>query len=79
MEYRGTSICDGTVRMHIPKDIVSLLFNSSEYRYVDLWLMFRKENGCVEIVVLGQRMIDDYAPELGILKPCCRLEESRIW
>jgi hypothetical protein len=68
MEYRGTLVCDETVRMHVPRNIVSYLFNGSEDGYVDLWLLLRRENGCVEIFDLGQRMIDDYALDgLGLL------------
>jgi hypothetical protein len=68
MEYRGTLICDETVRTHIPRNIISYLFNGSEDGYADLWLLLRRENGCVEIIDLGQRMIDDYAPDgLGLL------------
>jgi hypothetical protein len=68
MEYRGTLVCDETVRMHIPRNIISYLFNGSENDYVDLWLLLRRENGHVEIFDLGQRMIDDYTPDgLGLL------------
>jgi hypothetical protein len=68
MEYRGTLIFDETVRMHIPRNMVSYLFNGSENGYVDLWLLLRRENGYVEIFDFGQRMIDDYAPDgLGLL------------
>jgi len=77
MEYRGTFICDETVRMHIPRDIVSFLFNGSENSYVDLWLLFRRENGRVEIVDLGQRSLDDYAPDLGFLNPIIGLKRPR--
>jgi len=40
--YIGTLLCDGCVRMHIPRDITSIIFNGSEGGYVDLWLMVRK-------------------------------------
>jgi hypothetical protein len=33
---KGTLICDGAVRIHISRDIVSYLFNGSENDYVDL-------------------------------------------
>jgi len=39
MEYRGHINVDETVRMHIPRNIISYLFNGSENGYVDLWLM----------------------------------------
>jgi len=68
MEYRGTLVYDETVRMHIPRNIVSYLFNGSEDGYTDLWLLLRRENGYVEMIDLGQRRLDDYTPDgLGLL------------
>ena len=40
--YIGTLLYDGCVRMHIPRDVASMIFNGSENKYVDLWLMVRK-------------------------------------
>jgi len=40
--YIGILLCDGCVRMHIPRDVASMIFNGSENKYVDPWLMVRK-------------------------------------
>jgi hypothetical protein len=77
MEYRGTLVCDETVRIHIPRNIISYLFNGSENSYVDLWLMLRRENGCVEIIDFGQRSLDDYTPDLGLLNTVVMLKSPR--
>jgi uncharacterized paraquat-inducible protein A len=44
---------------------------------LDLWLLLREENGCVEIVDLGQRMIVDYVHDLGFLNPIIGLKSPR--
>jgi hypothetical protein len=77
MEYRGHINVDETVRMHIPRNIISYLFNGSENGYVDLWLMLRRENGYVEIFDSGQRMIDDYTPDLGLLNTIIGMKSPR--
>jgi len=41
--YSGTLLHDGCVRVHIPRDITSMVFNGSENKCVDLWLMVRKD------------------------------------
>jgi hypothetical protein len=46
-------------------------------RYADLWLLFRRENGCVEIADLGQRSPDDYTPDLGLLNTVIGLKGLR--
>ena len=40
--YSGTLLHDGCVRMHIPRDVTSIIFNGSEDGCTDLWLMVRK-------------------------------------
>ena len=40
--YIGILLCDGCVRMHIPRDVASMIFNGSENKYVDPWLIVRK-------------------------------------
>jgi len=35
--------------MHIPRDVASMIFNGSENKYADLWLMVRKMDGYIEI------------------------------
>jgi len=77
ISYIGTLLCDGCVRMHIPRDITSIIFNGSEDGYVDLWLMVRKMDGYVEIFEIGQRRIDDYIIELGFFNPVIGLKSPR--
>jgi len=75
--YIGILLCDGCVRMHIPRDVASMIFNGSENKYVDLWLMVRKMDGYIEIFEIGQRRIDDYIIELGFFNPVTGLKNPR--
>ena len=78
--YIGTLLHDGCFRMHIPRDITSIIFNGSESRHVDLWLMVRKNgDGYVEIFEYGQRKIDDYIIELGFFNPFTGLKNPRYY
>ena len=75
--YHGTLLHDGCVRMHIPRDLASIIFNGSEDKYTDLWLMVRRMDGYVEIFEYGQRRMDDYILDLGFLNPVTGLKSPR--
>ena len=78
--YSGTLLHDGCVRIHIPRDITSTIFNGSENRHVDLWLMVRKNgDGYVEIFEYGQRRIDDYILDLSFFNPVTGLRSPRYY
>jgi len=77
--YIGTLLHDGCVRMHIPRDVASMIFNGSESRHVDLWLMVRKMDGYIEIFEIGQRRIDDYILELSFFNPINGLKSPRYY
>ena len=77
--YIGTLLHDGCFRMHIPRDITSIIFNGSESRHVDLWLMVRKMDGYIEIFEIGQRRIDDYIIELSFFNPFTGLKSPRYY
>jgi len=77
--YIGTLLYDGCVRMHIPRDVASMIFNGLESRHADLWLMVRKMDGYVEIFEIGQRRIDDYILELSFFNPITGLKSPRYY
>ena len=64
ISYSGTLLYDGCVRIHIPRDITSIIFNGSE-------------DGYIEIFEIGQRRIDDYIIELGFFNPITGLKNPR--
>ena len=64
VKYSGTLLYYRCVRMHIPRDITSIIFNGSE-------------DGYVEIFEIGQRRIDDYIIELGFFNPITGLKNPR--
>lgn len=76
--YTGTLNYDGRcVKMSIPRDIVSMLFNGLDNRYVELWLIVRKNYSFVEIFEAGQRKIDDYILDVSFFNPIIGLKSPR--
>ncbi len=75
--YSRTLLYDEYVRIHIPRDVASMIFDGSRDRYIDLWLMVRKTDGYVEIFEHGQRSIDDCILELSFMNPIVGLKSLR--